>query len=172
MAARTMVLLVVIVLAVGALTGCSCAAEEASEALVEQSTGGEVEIDDEGESISIETEEGSMEISGGDSAAVPDGFPSDMPLYDGTIVMGQVFETEEGTAFNVGITTSDSANDVAAWYSDEFSAEGWSVTSEMTNDSGDMTMVTYQVEKGGTQAQVIIAEEAGETQIAVTVAEE
>jgi hypothetical protein len=158
-------------LAASALTGCGFAAEQATEELVEQSTGGEVEIDDDGESISIETEEGSMEISGGESAEVPDGFPSDMPIYDGTIVMAQTFDAEEGTAYNLGIKTTDGAYDVSEWYVDEFASEGWSVTSEMVNDTADMTMLTYQVEKDGTQAQVIIAEEAGETQIAVTVTE-
>ncbi len=76
--------------------------------------------------------------SGGDSATIPDGFPSDMPLYDGDLVMSQKFDTEDGVAYNIGIKTSDGANDVAEWYSDEFASEGWTVTTRSTNDTGDM----------------------------------
>ena len=154
-----------------ALTGCGFAAEQASEAIVEGSTGADVEIDDDGESVSIETEDGSVEISGGDSATIPDGFPKDVPLYDGALVMSQKFDTEDGVAYNIGIKTDDGANDVAEWYSDEFASEGWTVTTESTNDTGDMTMVSFQVEKNGRMTQVIIAEEDGGTQIAVTTTE-
>lgn len=166
----TLVALVALLAAV-ALTGCGFAAEQASEAIVEGGTGADVEIDDDGESVSIETEEGSVEISGGDSATIPDGFPSDVPLYDGDLVMSQKFDTEDGVAYNIGIKTSDGANDVAEWYSDEFASEGWTVTTESTNDTGDMVMISYQVEKDGRMAQVIIADEDGETQIAVTATE-
>jgi hypothetical protein len=113
-----------------------------------------------------------MEITGGDAAAVPDGFPDDMPLYDGTIVLGQKMETPDGAAYNVGIETTDGAAEVSAWYEAEFAAEGWTETASMTNDADGMVMSTRQVEKGGVQAQVVIAEEDGRTQIAVTVAAE
>lgn len=152
-----------------ALTGCSMAAEEATEALVESGTGADVEIDDDGESVSIETEDGSIEISGGESATLPDGFPEDMPVYDGQIVMAQSVDTPEGTGYNVGIQTSDSEDDVAAWYSDELANEGWTIAAEISNDGDGMMMTTYQVEKNGSNSQVVIAEEDGQTQIVLTV---
>ena len=158
-----------LLLAATALTGCNMAAEEATEALVEGSTGADVEIDDEGGSVSVETEDGSMEVTGGDSAEVPDGFPSDMPLYDGTVVMGQAIEVDGETSYNVAIEVEDDVADIADWYSSELDAEGWTITFEMSNDSDGMEMVTYQVEKGNMTGQVIIAHEDEETTVAVTV---
>jgi hypothetical protein len=158
-------------LVIGATAGCN-PEEEAAEEIIEQTTGGDVEIDDDGESVTIETEDGSMEITGGDGAAVPDGFPDDMPLYEGTIVLGQMMETPEGTAYNVGVETTDGAYEVADWYADEMASAGWTTTSELTNEAEGAIIVTRQAEKDGVMAQVVIAEEDGLTQIAVTVAAE
>ena len=158
------------VLAASALTGCGFAAEQASEKIIEGSTGADVEIDDDGESVSMETEDGSVNIAGGESAEVPSDFPSDMPLYDGTLNVSTAVDTADGKIYSLGIQTDDDAMDVASWYADELDAEGWTTLSEITNDSGGATMVVYALEKGTTEAQVVINADGSEpTQIAVTV---
>jgi len=160
----------VALLAVAALTGCSFAAEQASEAILEGATGTDVEIDDDGGSVSIETEDGSVDISGGESAEVPEGFPSDMPLYEGTLLMASTMDTEDGTVYSLGIETTDDTGDVGDWYRDKLYDEGWSTVSEITNDSGGSAMTSFGVEKGDIQGQVIILSDSGQpTQVSITV---
>jgi hypothetical protein len=160
-------------LAVFGLTGCCpWLGEQAAEEAIEQSTGGEVEIDDDGESVSIDTEDGSMEIQGGDSAEVPSDFPSSMPVYDGDIVMSSSIETGDGTAYTIGIETGDSVDDVASWYESELESNGWTISGQFSADDAGSTMHTFVVEGGDGQGTVIIGEEDGKTAISISVTSE
>jgi len=98
-------LLLVPFVAVG-LTACGAAQEAVSEQLVEQAVGGDVDLElgDDGQVASIETEDGSLEMNAG--AEVPEEWPGDVPLFDGgEIFSSQVFTVDGETSVVVSYTT-------------------------------------------------------------------
>jgi len=99
-------LLVVPLIAV-AFTGCGAAQEAVSEQLVEQAVGEgvDLEIGDDGQVASIETEDGSFEMSAG-GGEVPKEWPGDVPLFDGgENSSSQVVTVDGETSVIVSYTT-------------------------------------------------------------------
>jgi len=89
-----------------ALTACGAAQEAVSEQLVEQAVGEgvDLELGDDGQIASIETEDGSLEMNAG--TEVPEEWPGDVPLFDGgEIFSSQVFTVDGETAVVVSYTT-------------------------------------------------------------------
>lgn len=118
------------------LTACGQAAEKAAEVAAEQALGGEggdVDITDEG--VTITDEEGN-EAAIGENVAVPDTWPSEVPLYDGGTL--QMVSVEgDGSASAMWVTDA-SVQDAAAAYSDALKAAGYTEDS-MTDMGGVMT---------------------------------
>ena len=135
------------------LAGCGNVAEEVAERVAEEAieaeTGVEVDIEDDGSSITITGEDGEeITIEGGDSASVPDAYPDDFPLYDGDIVGSSSIGTGEGSMVTVTVETDDDLDDIKAFLEDGFADDGWTIAfqSEMT-ESG-VTNVNYMLTKG------------------------
>jgi len=83
-----------------ALTGCGQAAEQAAEEAAEQAIeaqgGGDVEIDADGESFSVEGEDGSEFSVGSDE--LPDDFPAEVPIPEGGTVESSSSVQTDGKA--------------------------------------------------------------------------
>jgi hypothetical protein len=96
-ARRSSVALAAGVLAAGMLlTGCGQMAESATEQLLEQAGGGSVNIDLEGENLTVEGEDGAMSMGG--DLSLPDNWPSEVPTFsDGSMVFVTV-DTAAGSA--------------------------------------------------------------------------
>jgi hypothetical protein len=60
------------------------ASENAAERAIEDATGGDADIDIDGEDVTIETSEGTFTSGQG----LPDGFPSEVPLIEGEVQTG------------------------------------------------------------------------------------
>ncbi len=115
--------------------GCSADSliEEGVERAVEQGASGEadVEFDDEGR-ISVEHEDGSFQVGGGD---LPDGFPDDVPLVEGTVLTSSRFTEGEDTVWSVTLTVDGDAADAFAAARDELTAAGYDETQSVDSDS-------------------------------------
>lgn len=103
-----------------ALSGCSQIGDAVSEEVGEQigeeiieQAGGEgvdIEIDEEGGQIDIETDDGSISFGGGE---LPDGFPVDLvPVVDGEIVTASRADNDSGVGYIVGISVEGSFDEV------------------------------------------------------------
>ena len=84
---RTSSLALALVIGAGALTGCGAAAdkvaEKATEKAIESQTGGDVDVNTNGDgSFNIETDDGSLSIGTG---KLPDGWPDDISITDTAI---------------------------------------------------------------------------------------
>lgn len=65
------------------LAGCMKSAQEsATEAAISAATGQAVQVDQDGETVTIATGEGAMRISGGEALTLPADFPEDIYLPD------------------------------------------------------------------------------------------
>jgi hypothetical protein len=127
--------------------------------------GGEVTFEAEGEGVRISGEkEGIGAISGqfGENAAIPDGFPEDVPIYPGTDVIGGMVAGDGGM---ITLQTGDDFEKVAAFYRENLVKEGWSLAPEM--DLGGRWVLP--VEKEGRDGAVQITREADATTIVITV---
>jgi len=109
------------------------AAEEAAENAIEAATNGSanVELDTDGSMI-FETDEATMEINSG-GAELPDGFPTDVYVVDGTI---QAAASTAEDAYTLTIQTDKAVADVKAEYQEQLAAEGWAQTLSIDLEGG------------------------------------
>lgn len=148
----------VVVLLMVAAAGCGNAAEEVLEQAIEnqiedEGGSGDVDIDlDEDEGVvSIETEEGSFQIGGGE---IPDDFLLPIPNYiDVEMVSSQ---TGDFAGATVALTfDGDDFEDVISLYEDFFTDEGWEFSRTDTT-TGNETMVLIFAESDELGASVIV----------------
>lgn len=155
---RIIVIITVITSIVLALTfaiGCKNIAgriaEEAIEKAIEKESGENVEIDlDEGQ-VTIEGEDGEVNISSdnetveiktddgevtfGTGAELPEGFPGVVPVYPDMEITTAWKSTEDGKDnYSISGITKDAGDDVFAWYKDML--KSWDIDGEFTM-SGD-----------------------------------
>ncbi|MBI4734321.1 MAG: hypothetical protein HY779_05900 [Rubrobacteridae bacterium] len=135
-------------LAIAWLTGCSAitekasekAAESAAENLLEKTTGAkDVDINENGGSIKVKTDQGETEISGssGKEVKMPDDFPSDIPIYDPAKLTNALKTTSDGkTGFNIVFESSDKPGDVVKFYKEELPKNGYTISSTFESGAG------------------------------------
>ena len=141
------------------------AAEEMAEKAIESSFDGEAEVDIKKDSVRIETEEGEMTMSMGDSVKLPADFPEDVFMYKGA-ELSMAMEHPQG--FNLSLQTKDDTSKVSEVYLAEMTAKGW--TKEMSMDMGGQKMMSFKKDERG--VSVMISSDEEMTQINLTVAAE
>lgn len=136
-------------------------AEKTIEKAIEQSSDGVVDVDinKEGEEITIETEEGTFTAG---KQEIPDNFPEDMPIYPESQVASSVSGNDGVT---VALTSEDTVDEVSAYYKKELAGNQWDIVSTTTIENATV----YGVEKGDMSGAVIISEVEGQTQISLSV---
>ena len=141
------------------------AVEKVMEKAIESNMGGNAEVDIEKNSLRIQTDEGEMTMTAGDSVKMPADFPKDVFVYKGADLNAAMVHTE---GFNLMFQTKDDASKVSEVYLTEMEAKGWS--KEMTMDMGGQKMMVFK--KDERMANVSIATDDEMTQITLTVAKE
>lgn len=125
---------IAILIAVIALVAAACgsATEQLTEQIIEQSGGGDADVDLDLESgeVSVETEDGSFTVGGGE---IPDGFP--VPFPDGGDVQSTF--TSNGDASVSLAYPQDRFDELVGYYEAWTADQGgeWS-TSSFSNDDG------------------------------------
>lgn len=132
----SIVLAVVLVMSLIGIAGCAELAESAAEKAVKGATGMDVDTD-EGE-VTFEGDDGSSTTIDTENATLPDGWPDDAPVYDGTIESSWETSNDKGTSFSVALSTTDPVQDVVEWYTGELESEGWKIVSTYKDDSSGM----------------------------------
>lgn len=116
-----------------ALTLAGCSAEDigerAAEKAIEQQLGDGAEVD-------LDTDDGGVTVEDGDGnsystgTTVPEDFPDDVPLIEGTVV--SAVEVAEGTtSWTVAIATSDTIEDAFATVRSEMESAGFEYIDEV-----------------------------------------
>jgi hypothetical protein len=98
---RALTLLFGASLVVATACGGGDSSDAVAEKMIENATGGSVQVDKSGDKIKIETKDGVIESSSGSSAKVPNGFPSSIPLpkslkLANATTMGKLFTLSYG----------------------------------------------------------------------------
>ncbi|PIW36932.1 MAG: hypothetical protein COW24_03165 [Candidatus Kerfeldbacteria bacterium CG15_BIG_FIL_POST_REV_8_21_14_020_45_12] len=147
------------------------AAERAMEKELEKNgQDGNVDVDDK--SISITTGEGEFAI--GENVALPSGFPSEIPIYNGSKI-STASASSETKEYSASLNTEDTYEDVVSFYKDALNSNGWTLGDTNTadlNGSGfthleatghDLSLnvtVTSGVSFGDGKIQILLATEA------------
>lgn len=145
-------------LVVCACSGCRKAANEAVESAIESQIardGGkaDVQIGDDNVSLKFQDEKGESTFASGKNVALPDDFPQDVPQYSPmTVIMANAQQEDE--RFTIQATSTDSLDQVAAFYKQEVPKQGWEEESNTAMGS-DMRALTYK--KDGRSLQVMVA---------------
>ena len=140
-------------------------AEKVMEKALEANMGGNAEVDIEKDSLRIQTKEGEMTMTAGDSVKLPSDFPKDVFLYKGAD-LNTAMELPEG--FNLMFQTKDDTSKVSEAYLTGMEAKGWS--KEMSMDMGGRKMMVFK--KDERMVNVAITSDEEVTQITLTVAKE
>lgn len=125
----------IVAMLIVALAGCSMIAQKA----VENATG--VKVDQSGKNVTVTGQNGQTASVSSEGGKLPDGLPSDVPAYSGTIASSARIATDQGVNYTFQITTSDDAATVQSWYKDQLTSKGWKVTGTVTSGA-DQAMVT------------------------------
>lgn len=118
------------------------AVEKGVEKGIESATGTEIDIDEDGGTISISSEDGEATFGGG--AELPDGFPDEIPLIDGEIAGGMRISEGDTDGFVATVNAQGSIGDVYNQVTDRL--EGAGFTEQASADMGGMRNVTYEPE--------------------------
>lgn len=126
---------------------------------------GQVKVSDGGKKISYSGKEG--EFSFETEGKLPEGFPSDFPLYPGAKISSSWnASSEESKGYSLILETEAKPGEVDKYYKEELVKKGWKITSQFT----DQESFTYTFEKGSLNGLVGIAVgEEGKTAISVTI---
>lgn len=117
----------------------ACGGDSATEAILKNSDESIKDVDIDGDSATIETDDGKMSI-GGDTE-VPDEFPSDVPLPEADHNVGMSTVTSKGVSFSLTVPDLDVASETARMVP-ELEGAGWEVEkTEMNSGSSRMTVL-------------------------------
>lgn len=137
-----------IVVAAAALSGCGKAAEKSSEAfaekLVEQQTGGEVDIDTSGDgSFKMETEDGSFSSG----SEMPKDWPDFIPMPEGfELASNMSFDDPQGRTITLTGSSPAKPSEILDMYKSELG--DWTMESDSTMGSGDAVIAGGSWRKG------------------------
>jgi len=121
------------------LSGCGeKTAEKTAEKAIEKSTNGQVDVDIDDNTISVNTNEGSMQA--GEEVSLPAGFPSDVHVVDGTITMAT--NVTENDMYTVSVQTTKSVAAVKAEYDAQLVKDGWTIAASTAILDGALISAT------------------------------
>jgi hypothetical protein len=160
---RLQALLLVCALAACSPQSCS---ERIAEEAIEAETGAEVDIDAEGNTVTISGPEGvQLQMAGGEGAIdLPDDFPAVVPIYPGAVPVTFLRIASEG--IQATFQTDAAAGAVQTWYMEQLKEQGWEVQMNTTTPEGGMLMA--QIEEDSLMVAVSGSEEESETTFALT----
>lgn len=139
-ASRMRYLLPALACAALALAGCQKAADAAAEAAIERAGGGRVEVERDGDRVSIKTPDGELQVQSGESLPLPADFPRDVYLprrYEINSVM------DMGGMRAISVTTRGQVSGVFAEAQQAMARAGWKQTLSMQY-SADNAMLSFE----------------------------
>ena len=151
-----------------ALPACKKAQDAAVESAIERATGSKVDIDKDGNSMTIKTEQGDVSITSaedGGSVAMPAGFPTDVYLPEDHRVASAM---DMAGMQMVNLATRAGVSALSADVESHMQASGWKREMAMQADGSSTLMYS----KGTRQVvyQLVKAEDGG-TQLAIRTSE-
>jgi glycine/D-amino acid oxidase-like deaminating enzyme len=96
--------------------------------------GSTVQVEGSGKSVTIQTSQGTVAVSGSGSATLPAGFPKDIPMYPGARVAIALDAVGDTAGHVVTIESADWPDDLAKFYGEKLA--GWKTAMDMKTEDG------------------------------------
>lgn len=154
-----------------ALLGAGCSSEAITERIAEEAAeqlageGVEIDLDEEGGGISVDTSEGSLQMGAGGS--VPESFPDDLPLPNVDYEIANSFETtnsDDELQVQMSLVTSAPVEEIESFLEQALSDGGWEVSDTRRQSAEGFLNVTFIVQQGDMGAMVsVISDTQDET---------
>lgn len=93
-----------------------------------------VDVDTGNGSVTVKTEEGEATASYGNDAQLPEGYPSDLPIYEPSNIVYAI--KTDGKNFSVTAKTDDDPQKVRDYYKSELPNQGWELEREYSYTQG------------------------------------
>lgn len=152
-------ILTLAVLAIASFSGCAKIGTKLVESAIEKASGGSADVNLDNGGVTVKDEKGGQtEI--GENAKLPDGWPSDAPLYpDSKLSMStrtKNSETGKNEFSVLGEVTKGSIKDVYNWYKDKFGS-GWELATDQYTESedGDIAYLNFKSDKYEVSVMVV-----------------
>ena len=144
------------------------ASDKIAEKAVEAQTGGNASVDINKGQLNIKTDQGSLNFQSGQTT-LPDGFPSDVPLYSGaTITSSAAMNQPDGKAFMVQFKSADAPDKVSAFYKEKLAgtfqskadvnANGQLMGMYATADEKRSVQITVSADGTGSQVSLVVTQ--------------
>ena len=152
--------------ALGGMTGCDKLqeklAQRAADKVVENASGGEVNVDStKGGAVTVTDKKTGTVVQGGSAVKLPDGWPAAVPIYPGSTVRSAV---SSAGGKNVTLATPDSAAKVTAFYK---SRPNLPVESEMNLGTQQIIALKH----GSKTVAITIGQAGTDTMVGITVSD-
>ena len=151
-----------------ALPACKKAQDAAVESAIERATGSKVDVDKDGNSMTIKTEQGDIRIAAaedGGTVALPANFPKDVYLPADNKLASAM---DMGGMQMLNMTTPQDLASVSAEIEKSMEGQGWK--REMAMQAGGGNTLMYSKDKRQVVYQMLKADEGG-TQLAIRTGE-
>ena len=162
------------ILIISSFTGCAKIGTKLVENAIEKAAGGNADIDLEDGGVVVKDDKGGQtEI--GENAKLPDGWPSDTPIYpDYKLSMStktKNSETDKNEFSVLGEITKGSIGDAYNWYKDKY-GPGWEVITDQYTDSEDGDFAVLNFKSSKYDVSVMIAQSDETITLTMTVKEQ
>lgn len=127
-------------------------AEKITESVIENATGADVDIDKNGSSVNIKTDEGS--VSYGTEQKLPDNLPEAAVMYDNQTLVGVITSNQgDGSQWNISAETDDELSKVTEFIESKYADKGWTEVSSATYNG----IATYSYEQESLKAFISVS---------------
>ncbi|GAA4856289.1 hypothetical protein GCM10023332_04940 [Luteimonas vadosa] len=123
-----------------ALPACEKAADAATESAIERASGQQVDVDRDGDRLSVKTADGEFVVQSGESLPLPADFPDDVYLPDRYSVNSVM---DMGGTRMVSVTTQGKVAGIFGAAQQAMAKAGWTQTMSMQH-SVDTAMLSYE----------------------------
>ncbi len=169
---KKIIIIVVSVIVVLFIAQSLFSPERVAERMIENSVGGDVDIDANSGQIEIKGEDGeSMKVTTGKKAELPKDWPSSVSVFpDSTIESSMsIAGQDEAISHNVTFSTDADIDKVTDFYKDELGKGGWTIAQTIT--TGDGSMITATKDENNSVSVYIGTDEKGTTVTITVIAE-
>lgn len=107
-----------------------------AEKVIESQSGGKVDVDSNGEKVTIKTDDGQTQFAAGGDVKLPDNFPKELVVADDAKLM---MATSSGNSSSISYLTNSEQKTVMEKYIATLTGSGWKKEMELDTGEGKMT---------------------------------
>jgi hypothetical protein len=142
--------------------------ENVAEGILGKATGGKVDIQNDGNTVTYKDNKTGGSVSFGDDVKLPSDFPKNVPIYPNAKIGGVTVSKEGNPSAWAVYSSTDEVKQVTDWYEQQAKDNGWKQDSSLTMDKSEVRTYSKDNEKIGVNISPSDDETKGKTSVMVT----